>query len=85
MIYDLKDLLDYFIDASKERPIEDHDHPNGKNSLHAAFIKRLYVAASRPRHLLCLAMHKNHVSLVQRDALRKKGWEFYDLSNNNES
>ncbi|MCB9435039.1 MAG: hypothetical protein H6668_24005 [Ardenticatenaceae bacterium] len=50
--------------------------------LEAAFIKRLYVAASRPRHLLCLAIHKDHISDEQIRALGSegKGWRICDLS-----
>lgn len=37
-------------------------------------MKRLFVAASRPKELLCLAMHGSHVSDVQVASLREAGW-----------
>ncbi len=79
--FDLGDLLDYFIEEGKEMPPENHDRPTLKTSLQAAFIKRLYVAASRPRYLLCLALDKNHVSDAKKsEALIEKGWSICDLT-----
>jgi DNA helicase-2/ATP-dependent DNA helicase PcrA len=37
-------------------------------------IKRVYVAMTRPRELLCLALHRNHVSSEQARALEDRGW-----------
>lgn len=44
------------------------------NDASAEVLRRLYVAGSRPRHLLCTAMHKDNISdeqIAQREAL---GW-----------
>lgn len=38
------------------------------------FARQLYVAASRPRYLLCLAIHEDHISQEQRTALNNLGW-----------
>jgi len=38
------------------------------------FSHQLYVACSRPRHLLCLAMHREHLAGVQSEALDANGW-----------
>lgn len=38
------------------------------------FARQLYVAFSRPRHLLCLAIHKDHILAGQSDDLAAKGW-----------
>ena len=40
-----------------------------------AFARRLYVAASRARYLLCIAIHEDHLSDIQRVALEQNGWE----------
>lgn len=45
------------------------------------FSRQLYVAASRPRHLLCLAIHEDRISQPQRDALINLGWCLSDLGN----
>jgi hypothetical protein len=44
------------------------------------FSRQLYVAASRPRHLLCFAIHEDRVSQIQRDALVNLGWRLSILS-----
>lgn len=38
------------------------------------FARQLYVAMSRPRHLLCLATHENHITDSQLQALEAIGW-----------
>ncbi|MBL4898649.1 MAG: hypothetical protein JKX76_03255 [Colwellia sp.] len=38
------------------------------------FARLLYVASSRPRHLLCLAVHKDNLSEEQCKALKGCGW-----------
>lgn len=37
-------------------------------------LKRLFVAATRPKELLCFAVHDNHVSAEQEQALTLSGW-----------
>ena len=80
---DIQESIDFFIDESKQRPLENHDHPTRKPSIHASFLKKLYVAASRPRHLLCLAIHKDHISQEQYVALNAKGWNIASVYPNN--
>ncbi len=43
------------------------------------FSRQLYVAASRPRHLLCLAIHEDRIAEHQREALVNLGWRINDL------
>ncbi len=38
------------------------------------FMRQLYVAASRPRNLLCFAVHEDHISSTQEAALVSLGW-----------
>ncbi len=44
------------------------------------FSRQLYVAASRPRHLLCFSIHEKRISQPQRDALENLGWCLCDLA-----
>jgi hypothetical protein len=39
------------------------------------FARQLYVAASRPRNLLCLAVHEDHISQAKRTVLEDIGWK----------
>ena len=38
------------------------------------FMRQFYVAMSRPKHLLCLAIRSDHINDSQRDELTKLGW-----------
>ncbi|MDP2518722.1 UvrD-helicase domain-containing protein [Shimia thalassica] len=59
-------------------------HPNSKvpDKPHATrafkpnkiFMRQLYVAMSRPRHLLCLAIHSDRVNADQEASLHNRGW-----------
>jgi DNA helicase-2/ATP-dependent DNA helicase PcrA len=44
------------------------------------FSRQLYVAASRPRHFLCIAMHANRINDEQKQALTNLGWKIIPLS-----
>ena len=46
-----------------------------KESTLAQFMRKLYVAGSRPRHLLCMAIHQDHVNVDQEAALQGLGWK----------
>jgi len=73
--FDIKESLDFLIEDEKTRPVENYERPTLKSSIQASFLKRLYVAASRPRHLLCLALHMDNISDEQIKALHAKGWQ----------
>ena len=72
--FDVAEVLDYLIDTNKARPQENLASPTSKPSILAGFHKRLYVACSRPRHLLCLAIHEEHIDDEQQTALSELGW-----------
>jgi hypothetical protein len=38
------------------------------------FMRQFYVAMSRPKHLLCLALHKDRLSAAHEQLLRQGGW-----------
>jgi len=69
--HDLAEMVDFLI-----------GHRSTAN-LQAAYtrerMKRAYVAMTRPRELLCLAIHRDHVSAEQRAALEELGWSIEDL------
>lgn len=44
------------------------------------FMRQFYVAMSRPRHLLCLALHSDRLSADHERLLRDKGWAVLRLS-----
>lgn len=43
------------------------------------FSRQLYVAASRPRHLLCFAVHADNINDHQKQALTGEGWQIVSL------
>jgi len=62
---DVQQLLQHIIEPGLDRPVGNRNKD---------FMRKLYVAASRPRHLLCIAMHKDHISDEQIDQLKANGW-----------
>lgn len=73
---DVKEMLAYVLDETPGRPAFT-PNSNNKNSILAQFMRKLYVAASRPRHLLCIAMHKDHITQEQIEQLESQeiGWK----------
>ena len=53
--------------------------PKASNSLKGLY-RNLYVAMSRPTHLLCLAMNRSRATQEQVDALITKGWTVVEIS-----
>jgi superfamily I DNA/RNA helicase len=78
--FDLKTMMPYL---TGELPNIEHpntelpDKPNSKRSFkpNKVFMRQLYVAMSRPKHLLCLALHSDRISDVQKELLLKYGWQ----------
>jgi len=64
--HDLKDLLHFLLG---ERP-EDIDE------LQKKYLKQIFVAMSRPKYLVCLAMNKKHLSEKDITKLGGLGWSF---------
>lgn len=64
--YDVSSILPYLCgQASKKKP--------GKRELN--YLKRVFVAMTRPRELVCLALHRKNVTEAQLAALVAAGWE----------
>ena len=84
--YDIQEMAEFLCNPDAVRPIADYTQPKSKETNRAAFMKRLFVAMSRPRYLLCLAVKKSHLTEPQRAYLRDQaGWAFEDLTVTNES
>lgn len=83
--YDIQEMAEFLCNPDAVRPIADYTQPKSKETNRAAFMKRLFVAMSRPRYLLCLAVKKSHLTEPQRAYLRDQaGWAFEDLTVTNE-
>jgi len=76
---DLEVMLPYFIGELPSRELQNIDlrakpHHNASPPQNKQFLRQFYVASSRPSHLLCLAIHKDHLIEVQVNALEVSGW-----------
>ena len=83
--FDLETMLPYL---TNDLPNDDHPQGNLPDKPHATrrfkpnkvFSRQLYVAASRPRHLLCIAIHATRINEEQKQALADLGWNIITLS-----
>lgn len=84
--YDIHEMVEFLCNPDSMRPVADYTQPKSKETNRAAFMKRLFVAMSRPRYLLCLAVTKSHLTEAQRNHLRDAaGWAIEDLTVTNGS
>ena len=82
--FDLETMLPYL---TGELPSDDRQNINLPEKPHATrafkpnrvFMRQLYVAASRPKHLLCLALHSERFRAADEQALRDRGWRIERL------
>lgn len=85
-VYDLETMLPYLTKELPSAEISNSDlseNPNSRRKVKAnrTFMRQLYVAMSRPRHLLCIAVHSDHISTGDVDSLRDQGWRIEILQN----
>lgn len=83
--FDLKEILPYLAGdlPNQEHPnvkLRDNPHHSAAFKPNKKFMRQLYVAMSRPKHLLCLALHANHITHEQRTSLEAAGWRLRDLA-----
>lgn len=79
--FDIQEMGEFLCNPSATRPIYDPGKPKTKESVRAAFMKRLYVAMSRPRYLLCLAVKKGHLEAQQLEYLQNvSNWSIMDVT-----
>jgi hypothetical protein len=78
-LFDVKEMLPHLLDPSLAVPVFDAEHPTTKASVRAAFMKKAYVAASRPKHILGIAMGRDRITDFQRQAMAAMAWDIIDL------
>ncbi|OWO91238.1 hypothetical protein B5E41_27740 [Rhizobium esperanzae] len=79
-LFDVKEMLPFLINPALERPIFDPAHAATHASIRASFMKKMYVATTRARQLVCIAMHRDRISQQDRTTLtEQRGWSFADL------
>ena len=79
--FDIQEMAEFLCDPSASRPKFDPEKPTSKESVRAGFMKKLYVAMSRPRYLLCLAVKKGHLRDQQLDHLHDvSNWSIMDVT-----
>ncbi|MGR9500083.1 UvrD-helicase domain-containing protein (plasmid) [Rhizobium leguminosarum] len=78
-LFDVKEILPHLLNPALEVPIFDAAHPTTNASIRAAFMKKAYVAASRPKHVLGIAMGRERITDAQRQELADMGWDVIDL------
>jgi ATP-dependent exoDNAse (exonuclease V) beta subunit len=76
---DCKEMLPFMIDGSLDRPDYDPSSPQKKHSVLSQFMRKMYVACTRPRNLLCIAMHKKHVTGAQLEVLKANSWDIIEI------
>jgi len=77
--FDIETMLPYL---TGELPSAEHPNPelpNKPNSVrrfkpNKVFMRQFYVAMSRPRYLLCIALHSDRISDTHNRLLLEKGW-----------
>jgi len=70
--------LDWLIGREHDAPQPD-SNPRTNAAHRFERFKRLHVAMTRPRHLLCLALNAAHINDEQRTTLQTIGWQITDL------
>ncbi|MCX4045661.1 UvrD-helicase domain-containing protein [Aeromonas veronii] len=69
--FDIEQLIDYILGETTRSP-------TGARKI--KFMKQLYVAFSRPKHLLCIAMDKGRFPAEHAGKLEYAGWRIVDLT-----
>ncbi len=69
--YDIQEMAEFLCNPDAVRSVADYTQPKSKATNRAAFMRRLFVAMSRPRYLLCLAVKKTHLTEAQVDPAQR--------------
>ncbi|MGF1815694.1 hypothetical protein L4D02_13220, partial [Vibrio splendidus] len=72
--YDVDQMLDYIIGTKKTKP---------KGVRKPKFMKQLYVAMTRPKHLIGIAIDESRFPNVKRELAIANGWNVVDLTADN--
>lgn len=78
-IFDLECMLPFLLGElpSDEHPnsqLPEKPHSSRKFKPNRLFLRQFYVAMSRPKYLLCLALHSSRISEHARKSLQEIGW-----------
>lgn len=73
--FDIRKMIDYFLEMESTR--------KKLSSNQEKFMKQLFVATTRPKYLVCLAMDKSGLPSPKLKLARTKGWKVVDLTNQN--
>lgn len=79
-LFDVAEMIPHWLDRNKACSVYDAARPTTNASIRASFMKRLYVAGTRPKHFLCIAMHKDRLDAVSRTGLANARWNIVDIS-----
>lgn len=77
-LFDVKEMIPFILNPALAAPVFDPTHPKTNESIRASFMKKIYVAASRPRHLLCLAIGRAQLTAAQIQELSDQNWQIVD-------
>lgn len=72
--FDIQQTIDYLLKNTNKKP-------SGVRK--EQFMKLLFVATTRPKHLVCLAIDKSRLPERQQQIAIQKGWKIVDLTNHN--
>lgn len=83
--FDLEAMLPFLVDSLPNEQNPNQDLPEAPHATRAfkpnkRFLRQFYVAMSRPRHLLCLAIHSDRLSAENELLLQNRGWTVRRLS-----
>ena len=80
---DLEAMMPYLTgDLPSEEHLNGDLRPNPSRAAfkpNQRFMRQFYVAMSRPKYLLCLAIHSDRITAEQRDTLSARGWQLREL------
>ena len=82
--FDLETMLPYLTGELPDNNFPNSKLPDKPNNRRAfkpnkVFMRQFYVAMSRPKYLLCLAIHSDRISDLQKTQLEEKGWVIENL------
>lgn len=82
--FDLETMMPYLTenlpsDGHPNADLRENPHSRAAFKPNQRFMRQLYVATSRPKHLLCLAVHNDRIDNEQRDKLIEKGWSIQQV------
>jgi len=82
--HDVSGMISYLTGAhpnlnSRNRDLRPKPHHTAGNCASQQFLQQLFVAMSRPKHLLCVAIHTDRLSAEERQNLIAAGWNIKNV------